>query len=725
GQVQEAQDLSDKALALNPDYAPIYQNFGSIMLNNGRADEAVMFQRKSLKIKKSDSAYSCLFFAMNLIPSFSQKDIFDESARWGQVLSQRFIRKKHGHLNSSLPDRKIRIGYVSGDFKQHPVTFHLKPVLASHNKQNTEIYLYNSFPHADRLTEELANYADIYRDISSLSDDKLEQLIRMDCIDILVDLAGHTAFHRLGLFARCVAPVQVSWLGYFNTTGLRSIDYLISDSVTIPPSEDKYFTEQVIRLPDCRFCYQPMPNAPPVATTPVLLNGYITFGSFNAIHKITSEVIALWSRLLLVLPHSRIVLKSLTFKDEIIKNDFIKKFTYYGITANRIELRPRSSYSDMLNEYADIDIALDTFPYNGGATTCEALWMGVPVVTLECGTPISRQSKAFLYTIGYPEWVASNADEYVEKIQRLTRNVKDLQLIRAGLRKKMADSPLCDGLKFTRHLETAYRQMWHRWCSETLPIKSFRQFNTDELYAAGYSNLVDGDIHQAYKLFNRILRRCHGHILALNGIGKTFEKLGNYPSAVKSFKKAIRLDPSYFNSFFNLGFLSLYSENIKEAKKNFLLALALSPNHVETLINLSITNRLLGRLHEAQLYCETALDIFPEHVGALGCLAFLSRDQGDIPRSIEILKRVMVLEPDNVEILSAIMSYMIYIYDTDQKEIFEISKRIGSAFDRIAPTTPVFSISPEVRQHLRIGFVSSDFCHHPVGLLLVALFKEF
>lgn len=725
GHLQEAQSLCERASALSPHYAPIYSNLGSIMLAYGRTDEAIGYLKKSLQIQKADSADSCLLFAMNLLPMYSQKDIFEQSAKWGSRFSRHFNRKAYGYLNSRRPERRMRIGYVSGDFRMHPAAFHLKPVLASHDKKSVEIFLYNSYPHADQLTEELAGYTEIYRDISSLSDEKAETLIRKDGIDILVDLSGHTGFQRLGLFVRKPAPMQVTWLGYFNTTGLTSIDYLISDPVTIPPNEDAYFSEQVFRLPDCRFCYQPLPYAPEVVKTPALRNGYLTFGSFNALQKITPDVISLWSRLLLLIQNSRIVLKSKSFKDEAVKDDFLLKFARQGVTAERIELRINSSHVDMLAEYGDIDIALDTFPYNGGATTCEALCMGVPVVTMEGGTPISRQSKAFLHAIGYPEWVASTEDEYVEIIQRLAFDVSGLQLIRGGLRQKMLDSPLCDSKKFTHNLESAYRQMWGKWCAESAPVTSYRQFSADELCAAGYNHLQEGDVRHSFELFSRTLHRSPGNIQALNGLGKFYGKTGDLLSAVKTYRKAIRRQPLNLESYFNLGYLFLNSAKFKEARKEFLRVLALDPDHIETLVNLGVASRLIGHLREAQEYCEKALVVSPNHVGAMGHLAFVMGDQGKISLAIELLKRAIVLDPDNMVVLSGLLSFTFYVPEGEQKDILGLSKRIGCVIERNANSTPVVPISSKIRDHLRIGFVSPDFCHHPVGQLLVALFKEF
>jgi len=716
-QIQEAQELCERALVLNKKYNPIYQNLASIMLAYGRADEAIKYIKKRVD--------SQLLFMMNLVSSFTQKDIFEESVRWGKKFSCHYFRKIHEHLNSRHPERRLRIGYVSGDFKLHPVTFHLKPVLVAHNKHNFEIFLYNSFPLADKLTEELSGYVSVYRDISSMSDDRTEKLIRKDGIDILVDLAGHTAFNRLGLFALKPAPVQISWLGYFNTTGLSTIDYLISDPITIPPGEEAFYSEHIFRLPVCRFCYQPMSNAPEVALTPLLRNGYVTFGSFNAIQKITISVIELWARLLHSIPNSRIILKSKYFNDKIVKQDVLSKFGLQGITVDRIELRPKSFYTDMLREYGDIDIALDTFPYNGGATTCEALWMGVPVVTLEGGTPISRQSKAFLYTIGHPEWVASTADEYVDIIQHLASNVDCLQQVRKGLRQKISDSPLCDGATFTLHLEEAYRWMWQLWCSENKPVESYRQFTTEELCDAGYNCLNDEDGKQAFDMFNRTLRRKPGHVQALNGLGKTYEIKGCYPAAIKEFRKAIRHDPSYYYSYFNLGYLLLNSGKFNKARTEFLRVLEYSPGHLETLVNLGVSNRLLGRLEEAQYYCEKVLEISPEHSTALGCLAFVLGDKGEIPRAIEILRRVMVQKPNNLDILSALLTYLFYDDDTNQNDILKLSKLIGFAFNQHINITPILPLELMFKDQLRIGFVSPDFCNHPVGQLLSALFKNF
>ena len=725
GHILEAQNLCEKSLTINPKNALVYQNLGSIMLTYGKADEAIIFLKKSLKIQKLYSADSSLLFTMNLVPTFSQSEIFEESASWGRRYAHSYARKNKRYLNIPQPERKIRIGYVSGDFKLHPVAFHLKPVLSSHNKLNVEIFLYNSFPHADELTEEFAGYASIYRDISTLSDDKAEAIIRRDGIDILVDLAGHTGFNRLGLFVRRSAPVQVTWLGYFNTTGLTSIDYLLSDEITIPIGQERYFTEQVFRLPNCRFCYQPMPNAPDVAVTPALSNGYLTFGSFNAIQKITAEVISLWVHILLLIPNSKMVLKSQSFKDEVVKTDFLRKFVEHGVEAERIELRPKSSYFDMMTEYGDIDIALDTFPYNGGATTCESLWMGVPVITLEGKTPISRQSKAFLCTIGYPEWVASTSEAYVEIVQRLAADVGCLQQIRGNLRQKMAESPLCDGNKFVHHLEAAYRQMWQLWCAATTPVESYRSFTADDLCDAGYNCLGDGNDYHALELFKRTLRRRPYHIQALNGLGKTYQISGDYTSAVKMFRKAIRYEPLCFDSLFNLGLLFLNSAKFKEARREFLRALALDPHHVETLCNLGVASRFLGRLREAQSYCKKALDILPKHVGALGRLAYAYGDQGEVVAGIKILKSALALEPDSLIILSGLISYLFYVSETEQKDIFVLSKQIGSLIDGDVSLTAILPVSSEEREQLRIGFVSPDFCYHPVGQLLMSLFSAY
>ncbi len=716
-----------RSLVLNPDFAPTYAAMANIMLTMGKTTKAIELNRKCLKISKIDSVHSSLLFALNAVPAVTQKDIYDESLKWGERYAKPFYKKIHGYLNIPNPDRKIRIGYVSGDFRQHPIANFLKPVLVSHDKHNFEVYLYNTCSLIDKITEEIAGYADNYRDVSVITDEQAAVLIRQDCIDILVDLSGHTAFNRLYLFAMKLAPVQVSWQGYFNTTGIAAIDYLLSDPVTIPFDEERYFVEKIIKLPDCRFCYTPPDFSPDIVTAPVLNTGHITFGSFNAVHKINPELIALWCQVLNAVTHSRMVLKSKVFIDNKIVEDFRSQFALHGITADRLDLRSRSPYVEMLAEYGDIDITLDTFPFNGGATTCEALWMGVPVITLEGNTPISRQSKSFMYAVGYPEWVASTPGDFVAIASRLAADVIGMQLVRASLRQKMSKSSLCDTKLFTQNLEALYRQIWQKWCYEQPDFKftSLKKFTVDELFSAGVASLKDNDTQRAVQLFRKVLSRRPGHAEASNNLGVSLKRSGEYSQSLKAFRKAIRHDPMCLDAYVNLGCAYLDKGDFSRAEKIFHLGLRIAPDNCDLLVNLGVVYRLMSRLDKSRVVFEQVLRIDKQNLGALSQMALVRSASGDMPSAIEFLRTALEIEPENSTIISALVALLLYMENTQQEEVYLLSRKFGNALDLVSPSKNNFSSCRVDCEQLRIGFVSADFKNHPVGMLLVSLFKEY
>jgi predicted O-linked N-acetylglucosamine transferase (SPINDLY family) len=293
-------------------------------------------------------------------------------------------------------------------------------------------------------------------------------MVAADGIDMLVDLSGHTPGNRLAMFARKPAPVQLSWLGFWGTTGLSAIDYILSDATTIPEGEEDLYSESVFRLPVSRFCYRAPHFAPEPAPPPCLAGGAVTFGSFNNIRKLGSDVIQLWARVLHETPGARLLLKTSSLADAAVRGAVLAAFVDLGVTAERLILRGSTPHPDMLAEYADVDIALDPFPFSGGMTSCEALWMGVPVVTLPGRRAVSRQTLGFLRVIGLPELAAASADDYVRIASSLAPDLPRLAAIRRTLRQRMADSPLCDGAAFTRNLEAAYRTMWQAWCATRL-----------------------------------------------------------------------------------------------------------------------------------------------------------------------------------------------------------------------------------------------------------------
>ena len=361
-----------------------------------------------------------------------------------------------------LMDRPLRIGYVSSDLCQHTVGLFVKDVLKAHDSARVQVFAYSAGQVKDWVTDEI-RAACTFREVSALDDAALAEQIRGDGIDVLVDLSGHTGGSRLTAFAHRPAPVMVSWLGYFATTGLSYLDAVLLDEWHAPPGTEAQFVEPILRLPSGRFCYQPVPWAPAEVSAPAFeRNGFITFGCFNNTAKFNAGVFDAWARVLQAVPDSRLILKWRTFNDDAFRRKVTQTFVARGIAAERIELRGPSFHADLLKEYADIDIALDPFPFTGGLTSCEALWMGVPVVTWPRSRVVSRQTFAFLSQIGLPELAAQDADDYVRVAVDLANDRERLAGLRRTLRDRMRGSPLTDVSGFTRQLEDALIDLYRR-----------------------------------------------------------------------------------------------------------------------------------------------------------------------------------------------------------------------------------------------------------------------
>jgi protein O-GlcNAc transferase len=393
-------------------------------------------------------------------PSAGNDDRLRMAKDWGQWATEKAGRTHERPPLRPLEGRPLRVGYVSADFCQHTVGLFVKDIIGNHDPDKIMAFAYSAGKVNDWVTSTVRTTCG-FRDVSSLDDRALVALIRQDEIDVLVDLSGQTAGSRLTVFAHRPAPVQVSWLGYFATTGLPAVDVVLLDEWHAPPGTEEQFVEEIIRLPGGRFCYTPVPFAPPdVALPPSLSNGCITFGCFNNTAKLNAAVYDVWARILSAVPKSHLILKWRTFHDagmcQLIRDAFAQR----GIAPERIELRGASFHKDLLKEYDDIDIALDPFPFTGGLTSCEALWMGVPVVTWPQSRVVSRQTLAFLSATSLPELAARDADDYVLIACELAGNRQRLANLRAGMRQKMQVSSLMDVQGFTQRLEQSLTNLY-------------------------------------------------------------------------------------------------------------------------------------------------------------------------------------------------------------------------------------------------------------------------
>jgi protein O-GlcNAc transferase len=467
GQLDEAITCYQKLLQLNPKYSDAYANLGTVFRSKGKIDDAEMYFRLALQLEQNDPiTYSNLLLTMNYNSRHEARTMYLEHLNFAKQFEGPLAFGIASCCKERSSGRRIRIGYVSPDFRRHSVNYFFEPVIASHNRNLFEIFCYSDVLAPDDVTERLQEYADQWRNIVSMSDEIVAEIIRKDGIDILIDLAGHTGHNRMLLFARKPAPVQVSWLGYPNTTGLSTVDYRIVDAYTDPPGlTDPYYTEELIRLPQTFLCYLPDENSPDVDSLPALKTGHITFGSFNFFAKISPEVIGLWAEILRKVPGSRMVIKAKSLSDKSTCAYAMQMFTREEIAPNRIELLSyEPSYRGHLDIYNRVDISLDTFPYNGTTTTCEAIWMGCPVITLSGSVHASRVGVSILSNIGLEHLIAKTRAEYFTIAVDLANDLKRLQSLRHGLRSLMYNSPLTDAKRFTLNLESRYRLMWQNYC---------------------------------------------------------------------------------------------------------------------------------------------------------------------------------------------------------------------------------------------------------------------
>jgi predicted O-linked N-acetylglucosamine transferase (SPINDLY family) len=357
----------------------------------------------------------------------------------------------------------LRLGLVSADLGRHPVGYFLLRAVEHLDPHQAAVVCYSNRVHHDDLTARFRATASAWHEVAGWSDERLAEQIRADHIDLLFDLAGHTFRNRLLVFARKPAPVQLSWLGYVGTTGLAATDYLLADRYHVPPAAEPHYRERVLRLPNGYACYEPPAYAPPVGPLPAQQPGAVTFGCFNNPAKLNAEVIAVWARLLARLPRARLVLKYKGLDDPAMARRLTERFASHRVGPGRVECRGQSPHTELLAAYHGIDVALDPFPYSGGLTTCEALWMGVPVLTCPGETFAGRHSLSHLSNVGLTETVVRDHDEYVELGVALAHDLPRLADLRARLRGQMAASPLCDGPRFAAHLMQVLRKAWQQW----------------------------------------------------------------------------------------------------------------------------------------------------------------------------------------------------------------------------------------------------------------------
>jgi predicted O-linked N-acetylglucosamine transferase (SPINDLY family) len=467
GQFHEAIAAYHEALRLKPDYTEAYSNLASVLHRLPDLDEALACYRRALELNPRlsivASNYLCVLrYPPTTTPAAYRAALADFERRHAAPL--RALWRKPA--NAPEPDRPLRVGFVSPRLAHGPVGAFLIRALENLDRRQFPLTFYSDGVADDAMTARFRAVAAQWHDVAAWADDRLAEQVREDQVDILFDLAGHAPRNRLLVFARRPAPVQITWIDSVGSTGLSAMDYVVGDPYEIPPEAESSYTERVLRMPQTYVCFDPPDDAPPVGPLPAASNGYVTFASFNNPAKIAPEVVELWTRILQRVPGSRLVLKFHGFDESFNRRRYGELFARLGVSDDRVEFQGGAPHAEFLAAYNGVDVGLDPI-YNGGLTTCEALWMGVPVVTCPGETFPRRHSLSHLSNVGLTETIAGRLDDYVERAATLAADLPRLTAIRAGLRSRVAASPLCDGPRFAANLMALLRNAWRDWCAES------------------------------------------------------------------------------------------------------------------------------------------------------------------------------------------------------------------------------------------------------------------
>jgi len=463
GKLDLAVAYAQQVIEMDPGNIEQGNQMATDLMYEGHMEQGISLLRTLMEVCPPNAwLHSNLLFLLHHLPDISTRAIREEHWQWGRIHAPIQFAKRN-HANDPDARRRLRIGYLSSDFRRHSVAYTFEALLDGRSADQAELYAYGSVSLPDEITERFKQKFDVYRDIYGWDDQAVAQLIEQDRIDILVAVAGHTRDHRLTVLAYKAAPIQVNF-GWINTLGIEQVDYLLTDELLTPPDSQSYYREKFVHLPGSSLCYAPPVAAPEVASLPAGRNGFVTFGSFNKRLKINRQVISLWARVLHAVPGSRLVLKFERAENDGIRTALLRPFAEAGIGVERIDILGYRSPEEHFQLYNQIDIALDTTPFNGCVTTLESLWMGVPVISLTGQVIVSRIGLTLLQRVGLDYFAAVSPDDYVSKAVALAQNLEALGKIRMSLRPRMMSSSLLDATRFVDELDKGYREMWRQWC---------------------------------------------------------------------------------------------------------------------------------------------------------------------------------------------------------------------------------------------------------------------
>ena len=769
GRAQEAEQAARTAIGHDPANANAHNNLGGALMRQSRLREAETALREALRLRPDFALpHSNILFCLNYRDDLSAEAIYAEYQEWDARHARPLAPATATYDLDRTPGRRLRVGYVSPDFRTHAVALFAEPLLAAHDRSQVELFCYAEVPVEDATTQRLRALSDHWRSTVGRSDEAVAEQIRQDGIDVLVELAGHTAGNRLLVFARKPAPVQVAYMiGHGCTSGLSAIDAFLADDMLAPPGAEAVFSEQLLRLPRIPLAYRPPEGMPPVAPLPAQSAGCLTFGYFGRTVRLNDGVIATWCRILHAIPGSRLILNSTPFAEPAGREDWAARFAAHGIGPDQVHMICTTPQPSTWEAYGAIDIALDPFPHNAGTTTIEALWQGVPVLTLAGRPTVGRFGAAILHAVGLDDWVTDSVDAYVARAVAAASDLEALAELRAALRPRMAASPLLDAAGLACAVEAAYRALWDEWREGTVPY-------LHRLYASG-----DHDGAQAFA--HRLLIRDPNHADALHVLGAcVFESgtpaaaaellaraperadilsdlgvmqraQGNAAAAEQTLRRALALDPGLVTAMGNLGnalmdlgraaeaepiliraveqapllawlrrslALALLARNdAANAETHLRQALALAPDDPEANETLGALLSQSGRPVEAEHHHRAALPALTDKARCLSNLAIALQMQGRHAETEQCYRQALALRPDYASGHGNLLFALNYRHDLAPREIFAEYRRWDAQHARpLAPAVPPVPTDCTPGRRLRLGYVSPDFRQHAVAL---------
>ncbi len=762
--LDEAVACYEQVLRKDSNHAIVLNNLAIALATQGKAEDALAcFRRAAALMPNNHYLQSNYLFSLHYPAAHDPEAIFAEHLRWGQCFAG---AKPHRPLDVH-PERRLRVGYVSADFREHVVGRYCEGVLRAHDRAQVEVFCYSSVALEDARTQRIKALADHWRCLVPLSDVDAADLIARDQIDLLIDLSGHSASNRIPVFARKPAPIQVSHFGYPASTGLAAIAYRITDAYMDPPGMMEHlYSEMLVRMPEASWCYVPW-DSPSVSPVPAQRSGEMTFAGISTLNKVTEEMLALWAQILLALPKSSMLV--VTGAGRAADARLQAMFGRHGIGPERVRLIARRKLDAYLPLFAKIDIVLDTFPFTGCNTTVDALWMGVPVVTRAGRSGVSRLAVAPLVLAGLEDLVTDSPSAYVEAAVELAHDLARLRDLRGQLRDRVRRT-LGDVESFTRRLETVYRELWRTYCADSgqqpAPARA-----TDHILARAVQYYQTGRLTEAEQLCRQIVQAEPAHVHALYLLGLVVHRARRLDEAIACYREALRLRPEVAEIHFDLGAALKECGQLAEAAASYQAALRCQPNYPEAHANLADVLRDVGRPAEAEASYQIALRLRPSLAHArnnLGVLLMIQRRyaeseavfreylrlepdavsanynlglaleaQAKLDEAMDCFRQVLRIKPEHMEaqmslaraasaqgaakpdvppVQSSVLFSMYYAASYDPDRVFAEHVRWGKQFGERAPEhRPLRPIDRDPGRRLRVGYVSGDLRHNVVG----------